>query len=37
MEKLIGYFKVPVYIGDDGKFYTKDFVSDEIVPEEEED
>lgn len=37
MEKLVGYFKVPVYVWDTGEFYTKEVIDGEDVPEEEED
>lgn len=36
MEKLVGYVKVPVYVGDDGTLYTKDLTTEKIVPAEEE-
>lgn len=36
MEKLVGYVKVPVYVGDDGVFYTKETTSQGVVPVEEE-
>lgn len=35
MEKLVGYIKVPVYVGDTGEFYTKEVIDGEIVPDEE--
>lgn len=37
MEKLVGYVKVPVYVGDTGEFYMKEVIDGEVAPEEEED
>ena len=36
MEKLVGYIKVPVYVGDTGEFYTKEVIDGEIVPDDNE-
>lgn len=37
MEKLVGYVKVPVYVGDDGELYTEPGIFRDEMPEEEED